>query len=184
MSTAWPAVGSAHSSTSAAAQRLSRFLDKGIDYYGIDIAISNPTPNLKEFDILESPISFDDRRFDLIVAQGIFEYLGDFQDQKFAEAAAVLRPGGRFVVSYVNFDHRHRVIYYPYSNVRPLNDFQNSLRQVFDIRRKFPTSYNWNHSEPGRWWAKDVNLHVNFDVPLLGRKLGVEYLFICSPKAT
>jgi SAM-dependent methyltransferase len=162
---------------------LERLLASGIEYYGVDIAIANPAPNLKEADILEAPIGFDDRRFDFVVAQGLFEYLGEFQDQKFAEIAAILNPGGHFVLSYVNFDHRNRVIYYPYSNVQPLDEFRSSLRRVFDIRRQFPTSYNWNHSEPGRWLARTINLHLDLNLPLLGRKLGVEYFFICSLKS-
>ena len=58
-----------------------------MQYYGIDIAIQEPSPNLTECDILQEPISSEDAPFDLIVAQGLFEYLADSQSRKFAEIA-------------------------------------------------------------------------------------------------
>lgn len=45
--------------------------------------------------------------FDIILAQGIFEYVGRFQPQKFAEIAQILNEDGKFIVSYVNFNHRN-----------------------------------------------------------------------------
>ncbi len=78
-------------------------LPKTIEYFGIDIAIQNPAPNLREIDLVENPIAFDDNRFDIVIAQGVFEYFGAAQQQKFAEIAAILRPAGTFVVSYTKF---------------------------------------------------------------------------------
>src|SRR5262249_43996585 len=66
---------------------LASLLRPNIQYYGIDIAISDPAPNLIEADILEAPIQFENKRFDIILAQGVFEYIGNFQAQKFAEIA-------------------------------------------------------------------------------------------------
>ena len=86
-------------------------LRPNIQYYGIDIAIHDPAPNLIEADFLETPIRFDDKRFDIILAQGVFEYMGNFQAQKFTEIAQLLNDSGIFIVSYVNFDHRDRYIY-------------------------------------------------------------------------
>ena len=54
-------------------------LHPNIQYYGIDIAIHDPAPNLIEADFLEAPIRFDGKRFDMVVAQGVFEYVGNLQ---------------------------------------------------------------------------------------------------------
>ena len=157
-------------------------LRPNIQYYGIDIAIHDPVPNLIEADFLETPIRFDDKHFDIILAQGVFEYMGNFQAQKFAEVAGLLNDSGVFIVSYVNFDHRDKYIYEPYSNVQTLNDFRQSLARHFKINRFFPTSHNWNHSEPNRKLLKAVNMPINFNVPLISRVLAVEYFFICSAR--
>lgn len=53
-------------------------LDNNVHYYGIDIAIHDPGPNLIESDLTENPIEFNGRRFDIVVAQGAFEYFGGF----------------------------------------------------------------------------------------------------------
>ena len=161
---------------------LTSLLRPNIQYYGIDIAIHDPVPNLIEADFLETPIRFDDKHFDIILAQGVFEYMGNFQAQKFAEVAGLLNDSGVFIVSYVNFDHRDKYIYEPYSNVQTLNDFRQSLARHFKINRFFPTSHNWNHSEPNRKLLKAVNMPINFNVPLISRVLAVEYFFICSAR--
>ena len=161
---------------------LMSILRSNIQYHGIDIAIHDPAPNLIETDFLETPIGFKDKRFDIVIAQGVFEYAGSFQGQKFAEIAEILNDRGVFIVSYVNFGHRNRNIYPPYSNVRPLNDFSQSLAQHFEIRRFFPTSHNWNHSEPGRKFVKAGNMHININIPVISRILAVEYFFICSSR--
>ena len=159
-------------------------LGPNIQYHGIDIAIHDPAPNLIEADFLETPIRFGDKRFDFVIAQGVFEYVGSFQAQKFAEIARTLNRAGVFIVSYVNFGHRATNIYFPYSNVQPLNDFRQSLAQYFEIRRFFPTSHNWNHSEPRRNLVKAGNMHINLNVPVISRVLAVEYFFICSSRPT
>jgi len=161
---------------------LMSLLRSNIQYYGIDIAIHDPAPNLIEADFLEAPIQFADKRFDVVVAQGVFEYVGDFQPQKFAEISRLLNDGGIFLVSYVNFGHRDKNIYWPYSNVQSLNDFRKSLVQYFEIKRSFPTSHNWGHSEPKRKLIKAANMHINMHVPFISPVLAVEYFFICSKR--
>jgi hypothetical protein len=47
---------------------LSRLLPRNIDYYGIDIAIQNPAPNLLEAD-LAKPRLPGAKRFDIVLAQ-------------------------------------------------------------------------------------------------------------------
>ncbi len=163
---------------------LMTLLKPNIRYHGIDIAIQEPAPNLIEQDFLETPIRFGGKRFDIILAQGVFEYVGKFQSQKFAEIAQLLNKDGIFVVSYVNFDHRQKDVYWPYSNVQPFNDFRSSLAESFEIHRYFPTSYNWNHWEPGRKLLRAANMHININIPVIGPALAVEYFLICSPRKT
>jgi SAM-dependent methyltransferase len=159
---------------------LRRLIRDNIRYYGVDIAIHEPAPYLLEYDFLDRPISFEDKSFDLILAQGVFEYVGAFQDQKFAEISRLLKADGRFVVSYVNFDHRATAIYWPYSNIQPLSEFRDALSAHFKIERHFPTSHYWNHSEPNRPYLQAVQLPMTVRVPVLSRYLAVEYFFICS----
>lgn len=161
---------------------LSPLVNPNVHYHGIDIAIQEPAPNLIEADLLENPIRFHDKRFDIVLAQGVFEYLGSFQSEKFAEIAELLDDGGTFVVSYVNFGHRDREIYWPYSNVQPFRDFRASLAQHFAIRRSFPTSHNWHHHEPSKEPVRSINMHINMNVPFISPVLGVEYFFICSAR--
>jgi len=87
---------------------LAQLMPAGVRYHGIDIAIQEPAPNLIETDIIKAPIAFGGKTFDVIVAQGMFEYVGRFQSQKFAEIASLLNDGGKFIVTYQNFAHRHK----------------------------------------------------------------------------
>jgi SAM-dependent methyltransferase len=157
---------------------LMHFLQPNIHYYGIDIALPKAHPRLLERDIATDSICFDNRTFDLVVAQGLFEYLGERQDQKLAEIARILRPNGSFVTSYVNFDHRRPNVYI-YNNVQTPHQFRQSLEQSFHIGSCFPTSHNWRHSEPERPLLKRLNMHLNLTVPYVTPKLAVEYFFVC-----
>ena len=163
---------------------LRSLLRPNIEYYGIDIAIHDPAPNLIEADFLEAPIPFADKRFDIVIAQGVFEYVGDFQARIFSEIARLLNGGGVFIGSYVNFGHRDPCIYWPYSNVQNFDEFRRGLAQHFQIHRFFPTSHNWNHSEPERGLKKAANMHINANVPFISQALAIEYFFICSPRLT
>jgi len=158
---------------------LRRLLRQNVHYYGIDIALPQPQPNLLETDIMENPIQFHDMKFDIVVAQGLFEYVGGHQDEKLTEISAILMPNGRFVTSYVNFGHRSRNIYRVYNNVRPLQEFRRSLDKCFTVERFFPTSHNWRHDEPSRKALQVLNRHLNVKVPYFTPKLAVEYFFVC-----
>jgi SAM-dependent methyltransferase len=151
-----------------------------INYFGIDIAIQAPAANLHELDILRQPITFDDRRFDIVVAQGLFEYLGDKQSRKFAEIADLLAPDGKFIVTYTNFGHRAKYVFEAFSNVQPMADFRADLARHFTIDRAFPTSYNWNGGQPTRTLIQALNMGITANIPVIGPKLAVEYFFICS----
>jgi SAM-dependent methyltransferase len=162
---------------------LAGLLDENIHYYGIDIAIHRPAPNLVETDFLAEPIQFGSRQFDIIIAQGVFEYVGRFQTQKLAEIKQLLRNRGTFILSYVNFDHLQRRVYKPYSNVQSFEEFRKSLTRVFRIERCFPTSYHWYHREPNREWLKAIQMDINLNIPFLSRLFAVEFFFICSSKS-
>ena len=71
---------------------LERLIPPTVRYHGIDIAIHEQAPNLIEADIVKSPIRFGDQKFDIVLAQGFFEYVGDYQSQKFDEIAQLLAP--------------------------------------------------------------------------------------------
>ena len=161
---------------------LMRLLPSNIHYYGIDIAIHDPAPNLIEADILKTPIRFADKRFDIITAQGLFEYVGEFQSQKLAEIAALLNEDGKFIVSYWNYGHRNRQVYWAHSNVQSFDHFQRDLARQFSIDRSFPASHNWQHSSPNRELNKIVNKYVNVNIPFISPLLAVEYFFLCSAR--
>ena len=163
---------------------LAHLLAPNIRYYGIDISIPQPAPNLMEADIAASPVAFGGKRFDIVLAQGFFEYMGEFQRQKFEEIAGILNPGGLFVLTYVNFGHRDKELYWPYNNVQPLKHFRDDVRRYFKIERSFPTSHNWRHSEPNRKLLKAANMRINANIPLISPALAVEYFFICSARET
>ena len=161
---------------------LGRVLPANIEYYGMDIAIHDPAPNLMEVDILENPIRFGDKQFDVVVASGVFEYLSDRQSKKFAEIAEILAPGGTFIVSYTNFGHRKRHIYHAFSNVQSPGDFRDDLTRYFSVDRIFPASHNWKHGHPGKKLLQAANLRFTPNIPLISPKLAVDYFYICSPR--
>jgi SAM-dependent methyltransferase len=161
---------------------LGQLLDDRIRYYGIDIAIHDPAANLLEADILQSPIRFGEMRFDIVVAQGLFEYVGDVQGAKFGEIAQLLEPGGTFVVTYTNFGHRRPSSFEAFSNVQPFDAFVEALRQHFIVSRFFPTAYNWSGGQPRRSLVKAANMHVDRNIPVVGPRLAVEYFVLCSPR--
>jgi len=91
-----------------------------------------------------------------------------------------LKAGGRFIVSYVNFDHRNRNIYWPYNNIQPVRKFRRSLERHFHVQRVVPTSHRWFHDEPKARWMKAIQIHINVNVPLVSRLFAVENFFVCS----
>jgi SAM-dependent methyltransferase len=160
---------------------LGTLMPSNVNYHGIDISIPEPAENLLEADILQAPIDFKGMKFDLVVAQGLFEYVGEYQSQKFAEIAAVLKDDGRFVLTYQNFEHRQRTIYWPYSNVQQPVDFRTDLGRFFKIERWFAVAHNWNHGHPRRALIAGPQERLNIYVPFISPKLAIDYLYICSP---
>ncbi len=162
---------------------LRELLPPNVEYHGIDIALHEHGPNLVEADLVKSPIRFGSQKFDIVVAQGFFEYVGDAQSRKLDEIAQLLAPGGTFVVSYVNFGHRKPDVYTRYSNVQPIEDFRRDLSRNFSIRKSFPTSYNWSHHEPNRALVRAGNKYLNVNLPFLTPRFAVQYLFVCSARS-
>jgi cyclopropane fatty-acyl-phospholipid synthase-like methyltransferase len=161
---------------------LGRLMPGNVRYHGIDIAIQEPASNLIEMDLLQSPISFHGKRFDLVVAQGLFEYFGDFQVQKFAEISSLMKPDGKFLVTYMNFAHRKKEVYWPYSNVQQPEDFRRDLERFFVVERSFPGEYNWNFTTPNRALMKAAQAHLTVDIPLVNSLLGINRFYICSAR--
>jgi len=159
---------------------LSKLLRRNIHYYGIDLALHERAPNLIQTDFLENEIGFDGRHFDFVIAQGVFEYAGRFQSQKFSEIERILNPGGRFIVSYVNFDHIRRRVLPIYNNIQSIAEFKKSLSRFFVIESFFPTSHHWRHKEPGRKITQRIQMRINANIPFLSPRLAVQYFFICS----
>lgn len=158
-------------------------LHKNISYYGIDIAIHEPAPCFIQTDFLQAPIAFRNRQFDIVLAQGVFEYAGKLQAEKFAEIRSILKTRGRFIVSYVNFDHVNIFRYPVYNNMQSFEDFKKSLRQSFNIERIIPTSHHWRHNEPTHRVLKALQMHMNLNVPYISPRFAIEYFLIASPRA-
>jgi SAM-dependent methyltransferase len=153
-----------------------------IHYHGIDMAIQEPAPNLLEADIVRTPIEFAGQKFDIIIAQGLFEYVPEVQSQKFSEIAAILRPGGTFIVTYWNYAHRNPKVYHAHSNVQPFENFRHDLEKHFSVDRYFPASHNWYHGAPSMRINKALNMRINMNIPVISPLLGVEYFVLCSPR--
>jgi SAM-dependent methyltransferase len=162
---------------------LRRLLSPNIQYHGIDIAIHNPVSYLIESDLIKNPIKFGDKQFDIIISQGVFEYMGVYQSQKFAEIARILKENGTFIVSYRNFGHRDKQIYWAHSNIQPLDEFREDLTRHFRIDRFFPAAHNLHHSWPHRRVNQAVNMYFNMNIPIISPVLAVEYFFLCSSRA-
>ncbi len=155
---------------------LGLLLAPNIQYFGIDIAIQEPSPNLKECDILQEPISSEEAPFDLIVAQGLFEYLADSQSRKFAEIADLLTPDGNFIVSYVNFDHRRPDLLLALQQHSVRSSIPEQPGETLRHREAVPDRAQL---EPQRAMAlvrASTEHAVNRNIPFLTSRLGVEYI--------
>jgi SAM-dependent methyltransferase len=158
---------------------LRRLLAPNISYHGLDIAIQEPAPYLVQRDFVQDNISFGTKRFDIVVALGVFEYMGRHQSEKFEEIARILAPGGKFVMSYINFNHFRAMIYPAYNNVQSIADLTTSLQQVFRVEKCFPVSHHWRHRQPGRnAWALQIPLER--PIPWLSSWFAVEYFCVCT----
>jgi cyclopropane fatty-acyl-phospholipid synthase-like methyltransferase len=163
---------------------LASLLHKNIAYFGLDIAIHNPAPNLHELDFAQNEIEFDGRSFDIIVAAGVFEYLGLHQNKKFSEIRNVMKRDGKFVLTYTNFNHLNDKLidHSIYNNIKTIDAFKRELEAYFRIEKWFPSSHNWYCSEPRRKFLKQVQMPLEIFIPIISPMLAINYFFICSLK--
>lgn len=162
---------------------LEKLLNKNIHYHGIDIAIHHPGTNLVEMDIINNPINFENKKFDIVIATGLFEYMGKYQKKKMSEIQQVLKDGGKFIVSYTNFGHIHSLIdYTPYNNIVSIKEFTKDLALFFHIDKITPTFYNWNGTEPRKRWSYSIQKYVTIHIPIIHSRFAVSYFFVCTPK--
>jgi len=155
-------------------------LDQNIAYHGLDVAIHQPADYLREADFVQNRINFDGKQFDYVVAMGFFEYMGQKQNQKFEEIRDILKKDGRFVMSYINFGHYRRQVWPNYNNVQSIAEMSSALEKVFRIENCFPASHHWRQKQPGNNSLPGIQMHVNFNIPLISPALAVEYFFVCS----
>ena len=155
-------------------------LAPNIRYYGIDIAIHERAPHFRELDLANDEISCDGMRFDFVTAFGFFEYMGHVQNTKLQEIKACLKPGGKFLMTYINFAHFRRQIWPNYNNMQPIEQMLKNVEGAFRVEKLFPASHHWRQKQPGKNAIPAVQMHVNFNIPLLSPLLAVEYLFVCS----
>jgi len=161
---------------------LSTLLHPNIHYHGIDIAIHDPSADLIELDVTTEEIRFRDRRFDLVVAAGLFEYLGNFQRQKLREIQRLVKENGKFIVTYTNFAHVHPPDVEPvYNNVVTIPEFRSDLERFFQVERCFPSSHNWIRREPNRLWLYRLNMAISAEIPYVTHRFANSYFFVCSP---
>jgi len=159
---------------------LKSLLKPNISYYGIDIAIHEPRPYLREINTAHEVIDFDNKRFDFVVALGFFEYMGQEQRRKFEEIRGILKDDGKFMMSYINFGHFRRKVWPNYNNVQSIAEMTKGLSEVFRIERCFPASHNWRQKQPGKRSFPALQMRTNFSIPFFSPLLAVEYFFICS----
>jgi SAM-dependent methyltransferase len=161
---------------------LRQVVGPNVNYHGIDIAIHEPAPWLREVDFSRNTIVYDNKRFRVVVALGVFEYMGRYQTKKFQEISRILEPGGKFIMSYVNFRHFRRQIYSMYNNVQSIQEMRTSLEQTFSVDRCFPLCHHWRHKQPGKNALPALQMKLERPIPLLSPLLAVEYFFVCSPR--
>jgi cyclopropane fatty-acyl-phospholipid synthase-like methyltransferase len=162
---------------------LQTLLPPNIKYHGIDMAIHDPAPCLLEVDLSKAPIKFHSKRFDVVVALGFFEYMNGHECQKLREIAAILKPGGVFVMSYINFAHYRAKIWPAYNNVHSIEEMTRALSDHFSVERYFPASHHWRHKQPGRHALQRLQLRLTREIPVVSHRLAVEYFFVCRHHA-
>ena len=157
-------------------------LRQNIDYCGIDIAIHQPAPFLREVDIAQKSIAFDDRRFNFVTALGFFEYMGGGkQGSKLFEIRNILKDDGKFILSYINFGHFRGKVWPNYNNVQSVAEMKKALSEYYRVDTCFPASHHWRQKQPGKHSLRSLQMLVNFNIPVFSPRMAVEYFYICSP---
>src|SRR5262249_16761477 len=146
---------------------LRSLLSPNINYYGIDLAIHEPAEYLRERDLASGTIAFDEKSFDFVVALGFFEYMGHQQNRKLEEIRTILKDDGKFMMSYVNFEHFRRKVWPNYNNVQPIAEMTKSLNRVFQVDRRFPAFHHWRPKGPGKNALPALQMHLTFSIPVI-----------------
>lgn len=155
-------------------------LPSNVTYHGMDIAIHENVPWLRERNVADDTIAWDDKKFDFVVAMGFFEYMGHQQQKKFEEIRNILKDDGRFMMSYINFGHANHKVWPNYNNVKSKAEMKKGVEQVFQVDKVFPASHNWRPKQPGKRHLTGLQMHVNFTIPVISPMLAVENFFLCS----
>ena len=161
---------------------LRALLPNYINYFGIDIAIHNTSPNFLEMDVLENTIKFGEKCFDFIVAMGFFEYMGNSQRKKFLEINEILKDDGKFIMTYSNIQHRDWLPTQPWNNVQTIDTLKKDLELIFHIDKIFASSHNRKCHASTRKMIKIIQMNINLYLPIISPLLAVEYFLICSKK--
>lgn len=162
---------------------LAELLPKNINYYGIDIAIHSPSPNLLEMDLLANTIKFGDKNFDFIVAMGLFEYMGNLQSQKFFEINQILKDSGKFIMTYSNIQHRDWQSDQPWNNVQTIDMLKKDLAVIFHVDKLFASSHNRRCHASTRIMIRKIQMNINTYIPFISPLMAIEYFIICSKKS-
>lgn len=155
-------------------------LSPNVAYHGMDLAIHVPADYLREIDFANNEISFDKTHFDFVVAFGVLEYMGQNQLIKFEEIRKILNKDGKFIMTYINFAHFRKKVWPNYNNVQSIAEMTAGLEKVFKVERCFPASHHWRPKQPGKNAIPHIQMHINFNIPLISRLFALEYVFVCS----
>lgn len=159
---------------------LKPLISPNIRYYGVDIAIHQPFGYLRELDIARERIAFEDKRFDCVVALGLIEYIGHRQKRKFEEISEVLKDDGKFLMTYTNFAHFNCKVWPIYNNVQSIEQMTESVKEVFQVERRYPAYHHWRPKQPGKNALPGLQTQMNINVTIISPLLAVEYFFVCS----
>lgn len=161
---------------------LSTILREDINYFGIDIAPHSNEPNIRELDIANSVIQFDERKFDVIVVSGLFEYLGEKHVEKMKEISNILKDRGIFIVTFSNMEHIKKPNYPSWNNFDSISVFKGNLEKHFQVMNYFPAYHNIKYTEITNGIGKKLAHKINFNIPTISNRWGIDFIFICTKK--
>ncbi|MGE7999173.1 class I SAM-dependent methyltransferase [Lysinibacillus sp. NPDC093190] len=161
---------------------LSTIIREDLNYFGIDIAPHSKEPNIKELDIANSVIQFDERKFDVIVSSGLFEYLGDKHIEKMNEISNILEDRGIFIVSFSNMKHIKKPNYPSWNNSESISVFKSNLEKNFRVIDYFPAYHNTKYTEISNGFWKKLARKININIPVISKLWGIDFIFICTKK--
>ncbi len=154
-------------------ETLSSLLNQNVSYFGIDIALHRAQKHLMEMDITRNPIHFHGNTFDFVVAAGLFEYMGNCSHEKYAEILTLLKPNGKFIVTYMNMDHCTKPSFPSWNNIVTIDEFKEGLSQHYHVLDFFPSYYSAKEGDLESELMRKLQLNFNLNIPLIGKRYGV-----------